>query len=225
MRRALVQPADGRGEARVGQPADQALRRAGAGRAPQRLDEQHLQQPRQHDLARGPLFARLVAHQLHQRGEAMLAAHMHELRQQRHQQRGIGRTEAAVAAHEAHVDRPVRPADAEFAVADGHRRRRPQPRRRGLQAGQRQAVGSGNQHEIARLQLDRLAAVRLDAATALEDGAIEGLAGVRAADPPRTGSDDELREPRGRLEQGDHLGQWIDHCRTLANEMWTLDCS
>ena len=59
----------------------------------------------------GPPRARFVADQLHERGQPLLAAHVHQLRQQRHQQRRVRRTEDAVADQQQHVGaaRPASP--------------------------------------------------------------------------------------------------------------------
>lgn len=67
--------------------------------------------------------------------------------------------------------------------------------------------------------------VESEAATALEDEAVEGLTGVRAADLPGARADNVFREPGSRLQQCDPLGERINHGRTLANELRTLDCS
>src|SRR5690606_10566412 len=85
-------------------------------------------------------------------------------------------------------------------------------------------VGGGDQDESPGLQDDRVSSLQRQPATALDHRAVERLAGIRAADPPRAGADHLLGEARGGLEQQDHFRQWIDHGRTPANEVWTSDC-
>ncbi len=59
-----------------------------------RLDEQHLHEAREHEVAAGPPFARFLGDEPHQDRESLDAAHVHQRRQQRHQQCRIGRVEA-----------------------------------------------------------------------------------------------------------------------------------
>lgn len=88
-----MQAAQGAGDARIGQPAQEArMRRPGGGGA-QRLDQQDLDQPFQDQFAAGLIPRRLVAqhpHQLRQTGDIADVDHP---RQQRHQQRRVGHAE------------------------------------------------------------------------------------------------------------------------------------
>ena len=102
------------GKALVGKPAHEAGRRRGARCRTERFDEKNLEEAGEDDLARRPLFAELVSHELHEGGESRLAAHMDELEKQRHQQAGVGGAEAAVAHQHPQVGRAVLVADPEF---------------------------------------------------------------------------------------------------------------
>ena len=82
--------------------------------SPQRFDEQHLHQAREHEMAAGPPFARFLADQAHQHREPLDAAHVHERRQQRHQQRRVRRIEDEPAAEQPHVRAPTARAVADF---------------------------------------------------------------------------------------------------------------
>jgi hypothetical protein len=62
-------------------------------------------------------------------------------------------------------------------------------------------------------------------ARTIEDHAVEGPAGLRAANTPGTCTADDLRERGARLEQRDNFRERIDQDRTPANEIRTIDCS
>jgi hypothetical protein len=130
-----------------------------------------------------------------------------------------------VARHHACVDRAVRCAESEFTVAQRDGRQRLDARWWRFEAGHGDAVGGWNQDEVARQQLDRLVSVDRDTAPAVEDHAIERLAGIRAANAPGARAEHEFGEPGTRLQQRHDFGQRIDHRRTPANETWMIDCS
>jgi len=84
--RTFVHPSYRDREAFVGKPAHEARRRCRPGRGSECFDEKNLQEASQDDIARGPLRAGFFAHELHKGGQPPLAANMHELRKQRHEQ-------------------------------------------------------------------------------------------------------------------------------------------
>ena len=116
-------------EPRIGQPAQQPRRRVFARRRPQRFDEQHLHEAREHEIAARPPLARFLADEPHQYREPLGAAHVHERRQQRHQQRRVGRVEGEPAAQQPYVG-----ATTARAVAHFTRRARTSPSGRAARA-------------------------------------------------------------------------------------------
>ena len=206
------------GQACIAQAAHQAGRGGGAGGRAQRLDQQHLQQAGHHDLARGAVGARLVAHELHQRCQSRIAAHMQPARQQRHQQGRIGGTEHAMAHEHAHVHRARRVANPRAAGhrCDGRVDGLALARRVAVEAGSGKGPRRRDQCEVARIQHERLA---FDGQLAgpLQHGEVEGPGQLAAAHGPGRGRDHEFGEGRAWLQQRHHLGQRIDHGRNRQN--------
>jgi hypothetical protein len=125
----------------------------------------------------------------------------------------------AVEAREKLAALPAEDADADDPVA----RESPAARRWRFEAEERDVPGRGHQHEVARLQLDRLAPVDREAAATLEDHAVEGFARIGALDAPGAGAEHALGKARARPQQHDHFGQGIGQCGvghgwTIANE-------
>src|ERR1700688_3360654 len=99
-------------------------------------------------------------------------------------------------------------------------------RRRRIEARHGEAIRRGDQDKVTLLEVDRRVSVDREMARTVEDHAVEGLPGFRAANTPRTCAADDLRERGARLEQRDNLRERVDHDdRTPANEMWTFNCS
>jgi len=65
-------------DSRVGEAAQQPRRCVVARRAAQRLDEQNLDEARQHEATARASLARLVCHEAHERRLPLRAAHVHE---------------------------------------------------------------------------------------------------------------------------------------------------
>ena len=108
------------------------------------------------------------------------------------------------------VRRPLRFAEPHFAAGEHHRLGE-EAEGRQRDARHRELVRCGNQHEVALGERDRLVSGRRKAARSFEDDAVERLAGIGAAQPPSTRAANHLGQRGGRLQQGDDLGQGIDH--------------
>ena len=165
------------------------------------------------------LLLRFIGDQPHQGREPLDPTHVDQRRQQRDQQRRVGRVEDEGAAEQLHVG-----ASTARAVADLGRRRR---RHLGvdalwlhrLEARQDEARRRRQEDEVVGLERDHRLAVDRETAAALEHGTEAGMAKLRVANPPATGTADPLREHGARLQQRDDLRERVVHARTLANEV------
>ena len=101
-------------EIRIGQAAQQSWRGVFARRRPQRFNQQDFDKARQHEVTARPAFAGFLADEAHQHREPFDTAHVHERRQQRYQQGGVGRVEDEPAAEQPHVGSPTARAVADF---------------------------------------------------------------------------------------------------------------
>ena len=123
-----------------------------ARRGTERFDQQHLDQPCEHEVAARSLLDRLIADEPDQCREPLGAADVDDGRQERSQQRRVRRVEDEVAAQHPHVGRPVG-----RAVADLLRRGRRELRvdvlgRHRLEPREREARRRGEEHEVAGLE-------------------------------------------------------------------------
>jgi hypothetical protein len=166
------------GEALVGEAAQEARRCRSPRRGPEGFDEKYLQQASQDDLTRGPPLAGLLSHELNEGTEPLLAANVHESREERNEERRIRGTEGAIADQHANVMLAALNAVSEFAIGqrDGQR---VDVRRRRLEAGRREVARRRDQNEVARLERHRLVAGGRETARTFEDHAVE-----EAARPP-----------------------------------------
>lgn len=204
-----MERAQRRGDTLIGEPPRDARRRAVIGAAAHGLDQQHFEEAFEHEVARGPIGARLVSEELRQQGKTRLVAHDHQPRQQRDQERGIGGREAAMADPHPHRRGSVGRPDMELA-GEALGRRCHHAGSGGFEALVHQGAHGGDQDEIPGLhQLGRMVVDR-DPAGPFEDRAIEGLAIAHAVDAPGAGAFDQLREPGRRVEQRDDLGKRVD---------------
>ena len=201
---------DRRRQPRVGQSAQQPRGRVVARRRPQRLDEQHLHEAREHEVAARPLLGRLLADEPHQRRQPLGAAHVDDRRQQRRQQRRVRRVEGEVAAQQLHVGVSIG-----SAVADVVRRggRHVGSMSSGVTGSKPDSVKPGVAGRSTKSPASSViggVAVDREAAAALQHGAEARLAVGRVADAPAAGAADALREHRARPEQRDDFREWID---------------
>ncbi len=197
------------GQALIGKAATQA-RREGCFRAgSQCLDQQHLQQPFQHEFACRPALARFLTDQLHQRRKSGLVTNDNHLRQEGSEQGRIRRPEAAMPYTHAQIRRPFEAADTEMAATQlrwNH----------GGQTGRcvdtlvDKVAHSRNEHEIAGSEDERLMSSKRYAAMPLKDCAVEWLACGLAMNSPGAGAFHQLRKAGGRLQQRDDFGKGID---------------
>jgi NAD(P)-dependent dehydrogenase (short-subunit alcohol dehydrogenase family) len=202
----------------VGKPPGQTRSGGGFGAAPQGLDQQHFQQPFEHQFARRPLRTGLVTDQMHQRDEPRLATCEHQLRQQGNQQGRVRRTEVAVADAHAQVGRSILAADAKAAVIDLSRDGNGSARG-WVDALVHQIMHGGNEHEVPGLQQHGWLTIHRHTALPFQDRAEERLSHVLPMDPPKAGALHQLGEASGGLKKSDNLGKRIDgHERTYAKE-------
>src|SRR5687768_15804113 len=126
---------------------------------------------------------------------------MHERRQQRHQQRRIGRIENEVAAEQPDVRFSAARAMAYFARWRGRHLRVDALGLYRLESRHREARRRRQEYEVARFKRERGVAVDGEEAAALKHGAEARLAEVRVTDTPAAGAADGFRKHGTRLKQ------------------------
>ena len=145
-------------------------------------------------------------------------------RQQRHQQRRIGRVEDEPAAEQPHVGSPAARAVADFARHGRRHLRVEALKSHRLEARHGETRRRRQEHEVARLECQRTVAIDGQTTTALEHGAEARLAEGRVADTPAAGAADPPREHGTRLKQRDDFRERVVHGWTLTNEIRTPRC-
>lgn len=168
--------------------------------SPQCLDQQHLDQTGEHQIAAVILRACLFADEPHERRQPLDAANVNHRRQQRHQQSGVRRVEREVAAKHPDVGRAIGPA-----MPNLFRGGRLQPGIDMLgchrfEAGHGESRRRGKQHEIAVLERGRLLSIDRETALALKNGTEARLAECGIADRPEAGATDALGEDCARSQ-------------------------
>ena len=205
---------NGNREACVGKPAHETRRRRGSRGGSECFDEKHLEEARQNGIARGPLLAGLVHHQLHEDGQPVLAANVDEFWEKRNQQGRIRRAKDAIAHQQTNVGRAAWNAMPRFTVEEGDGRWIDRIRCWRFETGHGEAVRRRDQDKVSRLEREQLLA-DLEAARPVEDHAVEGPSRFRTANSPSARAADDFGELGSRVKQRDHFGKRVDNDWTL----------
>ena len=205
-------------DSRVGRPAQQPRRSVLARRRPERLDEQDLDEAREHEVAARSPFTRFLADQ----------PTRIESRSTPRTWTSDGNSETRSAESGESKTNYRRATDvgpsAARAVADFARRRDVTSGRcvgpHRLEARQGEAGRGRQEHEVACSSV-RAGGRRPRTGSALEHRAEAWLAKRGVANTPAAGAADSLREHRARLKERDDFPERIVHLWTLTKEIWT----